>query len=61
MRLKEALFPILLASAVLGVQLPGAPGHVHAQKSQLPPISYVCPMDADVLEDKPGGVTTGSV
>lgn len=54
MRLKPVLFPLILATMVLGAQLPDAPWHVHAQQSQLPPVSYVCPMDADVLEDKPG-------
>lgn len=54
MRPPKALLPVLVAVAVLGAQLPGAPVHVHGAQQDLPPISYVCPMDADVLETKPG-------
>ncbi len=54
MRLRHFLFNAAVATAVLGAQLPDAPSHVHAAQQELPPISYICPMDADVLDDKPG-------
>ena len=53
MNLKHVALPILVATALLIVQLPGAPGHLHAAQQEIP-VSYVCIMDAEVLEDKPG-------
>jgi hypothetical protein len=51
-------FPILIALLLLAAE-PRVPqlhflhDHVHAQE-QLPPVSYICPMDAEVVDDKPG-------
>ena len=48
---------MLVALLMLGSQLPQVPRlglfHTHAQE-QLPPVSYICPMDAEVVDDKPG-------
>jgi hypothetical protein len=48
---------VLVALLMLGSQLPQVPRlgllHTHAQE-QLPPVSYICPMDAEVVDDKPG-------
>ncbi len=52
-------FPVVIALLMLGSQLPQVPHlhllheHAHAQE-QLPPVSYICPMDAEVVDDKPG-------
>lgn len=54
MRLKPLFIHVAIATALLGAQLPDAPIHVHAAQQELPPVSYICPMDADVLSDKPG-------
>lgn len=54
MRLRHLFLNLAIATAVLGAQLPDAPSHIHAAQQELPPISYICPMDADVLDDKPG-------
>jgi hypothetical protein len=45
--------PFLIVLLFLGSQLPQVSRHVHAQQD-LPPVSYICPMDPDVLDDKPG-------
>ena len=51
-------FPVLIALLILGAE-PQVPQlhflheHAHAQE-QLPPVSYICPMHADVVEIKPG-------
>jgi Heavy metal binding domain len=45
--------PIFIVLLFLGSQLPQVSRHVHAQQD-LPPVSYICPMDPDVLDDKPG-------
>jgi hypothetical protein len=51
---RRTTLPVLVAAIMLGSQLPQVPHlHVHAQQD-LPPVSYICPMDPDVLDDKPG-------
>ena len=57
---RQAL-PLLTALAMLGSQAVDAPrfdfhGHLHAQ--ELPPVSYICPMDADIVDVKPGRCPT---
>ena len=45
-----------MALVMLGSQVPRLHlfhEHAHAQE-QLPPVSYICPMDAEVVDDKPG-------
>jgi hypothetical protein len=54
MRVKDLCFPMLVATAALALQVPGTPGHLRAAQQELPPVSYICPMDAEVLEVKPG-------
>ena len=53
-RILPTLIALLLLTAEPHVpQLQLLHGHAHAQE-QLPPVSYICPMDAEVVDDKPG-------
>ena len=47
--------PALLAALVLGVLGPAVPALSAMLRGQEPsPVSHICPMDPDVMEDKPG-------